>query len=49
LVYIYSGNDTFNLVAEITINSKKIPINIPISGQGNGFIDEYGGVPWTIF
>ena len=49
LVYIYSGNDTFNLVAEITINNKKIPINIPISGQGNGFIDEYGGVPWTIF
>jgi len=51
LVYDYSGNDTFNLVAEITINNEKIPINIAISGAGMGFIDEYGGlgIPWTIF
>lgn len=51
LFYIYDGDDAFDLIVNITINNEDIPITIPISGEGGGFIDEYegDGIPWTIF
>ena len=51
LFYIYDGDDTFDLIANITINNEVIPITIPISGPGYGFIDESEKyeIPWTIF
>lgn len=43
--------EPFGISGEITINDESIPVFRVISGEGMGFIDEYGGlgVPWTIF